>query len=347
MDMKALRIYGPCDMRLENVLVPEPKSDEVLIRIGATGICTTDIELYDGSMPYIHQGLTTLPLIPGHEWAGRIAKVGSQVERLEVGMPVVGDVSIGCGTCYNCMQGKYHLCDHRREVGIIQYEGGFAEYMIMPAKNVYPIPDGISLTEAALVETTATALHGVMLTGIHPGDRVVVFGDGSVGIQAAQAAVACGAGKVSIVARKWLNKDLIEKLGFTLLNKQEQDLSIELPKVLGGQADVVFEATGNSEVMDEAIHCVKPGGKVCALSILGKSSVPIDVDYLVTREISLIGSLASPNTFIPTMELIANGKIDVKPLITQTFPLERGVDAFEYVYKKQGPRIKVLVIQDI
>ena len=342
--MLAYRIYGPLDMQLEEISTPNIEENEVLIKILAAGICMTDIELYDGSMPYIEQGLTKLPMIPGHEWSGKIVEAGSKVKNLAVGDIVVGDISIGCGQCLNCLKGIYHLCDDRAEIGVINHDGSFAEYLCSPAKNVYKVPEGISPNEAALIEPAATALNAVKRVGIEPGEAVIVFGDGPIGLLCGQMANIWGASKVVIVSIKSDYRQLVENQNMVLIDSSKQNLHSEITAVLDDKADVVIEVTGNPSAFAEAILAVKPGGRICAGSITGSPAFPVDMDYITTRDITVFGVLASPNAFVPTLKLMSAGKLDVNPLITKIFPFDRTVDAFEYVRLNQESRIKVLVV---
>ncbi len=341
--MKAYRIHGPLDMCLEDVPTPEIGDNQVLVQVAAIGVCATDIELYDGRMPYIRQGLTKLPLTPGHEWSGRVAKVGPNVNRLRPGDPVVGDISLGCGKCVNCLRGAYHLCADRTELGVIGEHGAFAEYLRTEAKNVYGIPAGLSLEEAAFAEPAATCVNAMARTRVNPGDNVVVFGDGVIGFLSAQAALVLGASRVVLVARKSEHAKVAEDLGLTLVDATKVAVLKEIPRLLGGLPEVVCECTGNPAVLDTAIHLTAPGGRINALSITGKELIPTDIDYVVTRDITLVGSLASPNAFPPTLRLLAAGRIKVKPLVSRVFPFAKTVEAFDYVRLRQGPRIKVLV----
>lgn len=343
--MKALRIHGPSDIRLEEVITPTIEDNEVLIRVCSTGVCSTDIELFDGSMPYIKQGLTELPLIPGHEWSGRIEKAGGAVRHLPEGSLVVGDVSIGCGECLRCLRGAYHLCDYRSEVGIIKKQGAFAEYIKMPSKNIYTVPEGISAGEAAMVEPAATAVNAVNQTGIVLGDRVIVFGDGAIGLLSAQAAKCAGGSDVIVVARKEDNRLLVEEMGMHFINVKEQGLRQSIDRLIGGFAEVVIEATGNADVLDDAISLTQPGGRICGLSITGKARIPIDVDYIVTRDIKFVGVLASPGAFVPTLRLMKLGRMNARPMISKIFSLEDGPEAFKYIKDRKGPKIKILVSQ--
>jgi len=341
--MKAFRIHGPLDMPLENVPTPEIGDDQVLVQVAVIGVCATDIELYDGRMPYIRQGLTKLPLTPGHEWSGRVAKIGRNVNHVRPGDPVVGDISLGCGKCVNCLRGAYHLCADRTELGVSREHGAFAEHLRTEAKNVYRIPAGLSLEEAAFAEPAATCVNAMARTRVNPGDNVAVFGDGVIGFLSAQTALVLGASKVVLVARKSEHAKVAEDLGLTLVDAAKVDVLKEVPRLLGGLPEVVCECTGNPTVLDTAVHLTAPGGRINALSITGKELIPIDIDYVVTRDITLVGSLASPNAFPPTLRLLVAGRIKVKPLVSRVFPFAKTVEAFDYVRLRQGPRIKVLV----
>ncbi len=341
--MKALRIHGPLDMRFDEVPIPLLGADEVLVRVQAVGICATDIELYDGRMPYIRQGLTRLPLTPGHEWSGTVERVGAGVEGVKAGDAVVGDISLGCGQCQSCLRGAYHLCDRRTELGVIKEDGAFAEYLRTRARHVYAVPQGLSYEEAAFAEPAATCVNALQRTGVRPGDRAAVFGDGVIGFLAAQISRCMGASAVVLIARKSDHAEVASDLGITLADSTKVDILEEVPKILGGLPEVVSECTGNPAALDEAIHLTAPGGRLNALSITGAARLPLDVDYLVTRDIVMVGSLASPNAFPPALRLIASGAIRVRPLISRTFPFEEAIEAFDYVRLRRGPRIKVLV----
>jgi L-iditol 2-dehydrogenase len=341
--MRALRIHGPLDMRIEDVPVPSLEDDQVLVRVQAVGICATDIELYDGRMPYIRQGLTRLPLTPGHEWSGTVERIGASVTNVKPGDAVVGDISQGCGQCRNCLRGAYHLCDRRAELGVINEDGAFAQYLRSRARHLYPIPDGLSYEQAAFAEPAATCVNALRRTGVNASDRAVVFGDGVIGFLAAQVCRCMGATAVVLVARKSEHAGVAKSLGISLVDCTKVDIMTEVPRILGGLPDVVSECTGNPAVLNDAIHLAAPGGRVNVLSITGSPRVEVDIDSLVTRDITLVGSLASPNSFPAALRLLATGAVDVRPLISKTFPFDRAVEAFDYVRLRQGPRIKVMV----
>lgn len=345
--MKAFRVNAPLKMDLEDMPIPALNDDEVLIRVKAAGICTTDIELYDGSMPYYREGLSKMPITIGHEWSGYVAAMGKNVKGFKTGDLVVGDISIGCGKCENCKRGAYHLCSDRTELGVIRYDGCMAEYLKTEGKNIYKVPDGVTPEEAALTEPTATALYGVRKTQLQPGDRVAVIGDGSIGLLAAQIANYSGASKVCVVARKDSHKDKVEKWGMKLVNSVEGNLKQKVETALGGLVDVVFEATGNPDAYADAIGLVRPGGKICAMSITGKEKIPVDLDYVVTRDITIIGMLASPNSFAPALEMIGAKKVDTATCISHKFKFEDTVEALEFVRNKVSKdKIKVVIVHE-
>jgi len=343
--MHSFRIVAPLKVEDQLVDIPKLEPHEVLVRVIATGICTTDVELYDGSMSYYRDGLSKMPLTAGHEWSGTIAEVGSAVDGLAIGDLVVGDISIGCGKCKNCKKGKYHLCSNRTELGVIRYDGSMAEYLKTEGKNVYRVPEGVPADKAALCEPLATVLYAVRRTGIEPGDNAVIFGDGPIGLLNAQLANCCGAGKVAVVARKELHRELIEKKwGMRLFNSSQCDVIEAVRAYFGDYADVTFEDTGNPDVINTAIRMTAPGGRLCALSLTGKDTVPLQLEYVTSRDITIYGVLASPNSFAPALNMMASGKLDLDPIISHRFSFEQTPEALEFARTSHGQgRIKVLI----
>jgi threonine dehydrogenase-like Zn-dependent dehydrogenase len=341
--MEALRIHGPLDMRVEEVPIPSLSDEEVLVRVRAAGICATDIELFDGRMPYIRQGLTGLPLTPGHEWSGTVERVGAGAHGLREGDAVVGDISLGCGECPSCLRGAYHLCQSRTELGVIGADGAFAELVRTRARHVYPIPRGLSFEEAAFAEPAATCLNALRRTGVRPADRAAVFGDGVIGFLTAQICRCMGASAVVLIAPASEHAAVARELGISLVDSTKVDIAREVPSLLGGCPEVVSECSGNPAALNDAIHLTAPGGRLNVLSITGAPGVPADIDYLVTRDIVMVGSLASPNAFVPALRLLAAGAVKVRPLISRIFPFAQVMEAFTYVHQHRGPRIKVLV----
>ena len=204
--MKAIRFMEPEVIEYSAVATPEPKDNEVLAQIAYAGFCATDIELLTGDMIHIKNGFTKYPIIPGHEWSGTIVAVGRDVRDLKVGDRITSDVSLGCGECDECRKGHYNLCPNREVVGSYRNrQGVFAEYVAVPQRHVYKIPENVSMEEAALAEPAATAMYAVSKAKIPAGAEVLVIGDGPIGQLAAQLANIAGASKV-IMAGSWDEK---------------------------------------------------------------------------------------------------------------------------------------------
>ena len=343
--MNAWRILGPLEIEKQQIDIPSLEPHEVLIKVLCTGICTTDVELYDGSMSYFRDGLSKRPMTAGHEWTGVVAELGSSVKGFEIGDMVVGDISIGCGKCTNCKKGLYHLCTDRTELGVIRYDGSMADYLKTEGKNIYKVPEGVTAEQAALVEPLATVLYGTRKMGMEPGDYAVVFGDGPIGMLNAQLLAYCGGSKVAVVARKEMHRDLIEqKWGLKLINSQNGDVIEQILEYFGRLPDKVYEDTGNPEVIKTAVKATTPGGKLCALSLTGKDEVMFPLEYVTSRDITVIGSLASPNSFAPALDMIASGKIDVDSCISHRFTFDEMDKALEFARTSHGQgRIKVIV----
>lgn len=344
--MKAARIFGKQDMRVVDIPIPEVGPEQALIKVKAVGVCGSDVELYEGDHPYLEWGCTTLPITPGHEWAGVIEEVGEDVTDFGPGDRVVGDVSLGCGDCSYCMSGRYNLCPNRRVVGSYRNkEGGFAEYIVMPARNLYNVPESISMPEAALVESAATCVYGVMRTDIEMGDTVLVIGDGPIGQLAVQCADAAGAKEVILSGSYDEKLAIVEKLcNAETINRHNQEVIEAVMEYTAGQgADVVIEACGNETGLQQAIEAVKPGGELCLLSIYPQSELTVDVNTTIVKDLDIHNCLASPNAFQPTIDMMESGKIQTQDLITQTLSLKDAEGAFDFIYEERAKTLKVVI----
>lgn len=344
--MKAARIFGENDIRLVEIPVPEVNDDEVLVRVKAVGLCGTDVELFEGSMPYLRMGLTTLPITPGHEWSGVVEETGKNVAKYKAGDRVTGDVSIGCGECSYCKKGRFNLCVDRKEVGSYKNkDGGFAEYIVMPEKHLYHIPDKLSLPEAAMIEPAATSAYGAIRTGIDFGSTVLVIGDGPIGQLAVQCADVGGAAKVILSGSYDEKLSIAEGYGADItINRHKENVVEAVKKYTAGEgADIVIESCGKEAGLTQAIECVKPGGKITLLSIYPQEKVSIDLNSVIVADVNTYGILASPNAFQPVINMMEADKIKTKNLITHTLPLEEAEKAFELVYKERKNVIKIIL----
>lgn len=343
--MKAIRFMKPEVIEYSDIPTPAPKRDEVLAEIAYAGFCATDIELLTGEMVHIKNGNTTYPIIPGHEWSGTIVQVGENVRNLQVGDRITSDVSLGCGECGECRRGHYNLCPNREVIGSYRNrQGVFAQYVAVPQRHVYKIPDGLSLEEAALAEPAATAAYAVTKARIPAGAQVLVIGDGPIGQLAAQLANIEGASRV-IMAGSWDDKLAIAKsCGVSeTINYHREDVVKRAGELTDGGPEIVIETSGSNSALTSAVQALKPTGRIVAVSWYNGAMVDVPMNTLIVKDAELVGSLASPNSFEPVLRYMAEGKLKVKPLITHVRPLEELEDVVKMIRAKREMRIKVLL----
>jgi len=343
--MKAIRFMQPEIIEYSEIPRPQMKDNEVLAEIAYAGFCATDIELLTGEMVHIKSGNTKYPIIPGHEWSGTIVAVGKNVRNFQVGDRVTSDVSLGCGECEACRRGHYNLCPNREVIGSYKNrQGVFAQYVAVPQRHLYKIPEGLSMEEAALAEPAATAAYAVSKAHIPAGAQVLVIGDGPIGQLAAQLANLEGASRV-IMAGSWDEKLKIAKqCGIAeTINYHKEDVVKRAMELTDGGPDIVIETSGNNTALNSAVQTLKPTGRIVAVSWYNGATVEVAMNTVIVKDAELIGSLASPNTFTPVLRYMAEGKLNVKPLITHIKPLRELEDVVKMVRAKKEMRIKILL----
>jgi len=341
--MKAIRFMDPGVIEYSEIPQPEIRDDEVLAQIAYAGFCATDIELLTGEMIHIKNGNTKYPIIPGHEWSGTVVAVGKNVRDFKVGDRVTSDVSLGCGECENCRQGHYNLCPNREVVGSYRNrQGVFAQYVAIPQRHLYHIPEGLSL-EAALAEPAATAMYAVTKAQIPAGAQVLVIGDGPIGQLAAQLANIAGASRV-IMAGSWDEKLAIAReCGIhETINYHNEDVIQRARELTEGGPEIVIETSGSNVALNMAVQALKPTGRIVAVSWYNGANVDVAMNTLIVKDAALIGSLASPNSFTPVLRYMVEGKLKVKPLITHIKRLEDFQNVIEMIRAKKEMRIKIL-----
>lgn len=343
--MKAIRFMEPEVIEYSEIPTPAPKPGEVLAEISCAGFCATDIELLTGEMVHIKNGNTTYPIIPGHEWSGTIVQVGEGVRDLAVGDRITSDVSLGCGECDECRKGHYNLCPNREVIGSYRNrQGVFAQYVAVPQRHVYKIPNGLSMEEAALAEPAATAAYAVTKARIPAGAEVLVIGDGPIGQLAAQLANIQGASKV-LMAGSWDEKLAIaKKCGVVeTINYHREGVAERARELTSGGPEIIIETSGSNSALNTAVQALKPTGRIVAVSWYNGQTVDVPMNTLIVKDAELVGSLASPNSFEPVLRYMAEGKLNVKPLITHVRPLAELEDVVKMVRAKKEMRIKILL----
>ncbi len=343
--MKALLLSEYNKLEVADVPGPKPGADELLIEVAACGICGSDVHGYDGST-----GRRIPPIVMGHEAAGTVVEAGADVIGFAPGDRVTFDSTVFCGVCDFCIEGKVNLCNDRQVIGVSCGEyrraGAFAEFLTVPARVAYQLPEGLSFSEAAMLEAVSVALHGIAVSEMTGEETVLVIGAGMIGLLLLQAARAAGFAAarvfVSDIDRTRLN--LAEELGAedTFL-ATGADLTAAILKRTGGRGvDVVLEAVGREETIGTAIDCVRKGGTVTLVGNLSPQ-VSIPLQKVVSRQIRLQGSCASAGEYPEAMDLIAEGKIKVASLITAVAPLAEGPAWFERLHAREPNLMKVVL----
>ena len=343
--MKALLLSEYNHLEVADLPGPRPGSDELLIEVAACGICGSDVHGYDGST-----GRRIPPIVMGHEAAGTVVEVGSAVTAFVPGDRVTFDSTVFCGTCEFCVEGEVNLCNNRQVIGVSCGEyrraGAFAEYLTVPARVAYQLPENLSFAEAAMLEAVSVALHGVAVSGMKGEETVLVIGAGMIGLLLLQAArhTGYGAARVLVSDIDPTRLKLAAELGAeeTFLASGPALTDAVLSRTEGRGVDIVLEAVGRDETIATGIDCVRKGGTV---TLVGNISPHVDLPLqkVVSRQIRLQGSCASAGEYPEAMDLIAAGKIQVASLITAVAPLTDGPAWFERLHAHEPNLMKVVL----
>jgi L-iditol 2-dehydrogenase len=341
--MRVSRLYGVRDLRLEALAQPTPGPGEVLLKIASVGVCGSDVHYYvDGR---IGDAVVTDPIIMGHEFSAWIAGLGPEVEGLEIGQLVAVEPGISCGMCESCEHGHPNLCPYVRFCGTPPIDGVYAEYAVMPAENCFPLPDGFGPDEGAMLEPLGVAIHAVDLAHLKPGQSVAVLGAGPIGLLTAAVAKAAGASEL------YMTEPVVHRRQFALdyaadvaLDPNETDMVAEIMRLTGGRGvDVAFEAAGAPETPGQAAEVARIGGKVIIAGIPSDDSMTMRASTVRRKGLTIKLVRRMKHVYPRAILLVQKGLVDVKPLVTHLFPLERIADAFDLVVDYDDGVVRALI----
>lgn len=337
--MKQAILTAPETIAFSEVPRPEVKTHEVLIKVKNIGICGSDIHAYYGKHPFM-----SFPIRLGHEMAGEIVEVGSWVKGFEVGELVTAMPQEFCHECEPCKEGRYNICNTLEVIGC-QTPGAACEYFQVDAALLKKIPDGMTAELAATIEPAAVGVHAVRQGTSVKGKNVVVMGAGTIGNVTAQAAIAEGAKSVLITDLSDYRLGLAGKCGIpNTANTGKVSLKEAIQTAFNCEgADIFFECIGIGAAVNQAIECSKKGHDIVIVGVYG-ATPEINMAWIQDREYRLIGSLMYVDKdFQDTIDYMAEGKINMEPLISKVFPFEKYSEAFRYIEENKDTSIKVLI----
>lgn len=332
--MNALLLTDYKRLELADMPMPEIGPGDVLVRVAACGICGSDVHGFDGST-----GRRIPPIVMGHEAAGVIERLGADVRGFSKGERVTFDSTVWCGECFYCRRGEVNLCDNRQVLGVspgdYRRHGAFAEYVAVPQRILYKLPDSLGFEQAAMIEAVSVAVHAVGLTPVRLDDTGVVVGSGMIGLLAAQALRLAGCGRVVAVDPDEARLKMARELG---VDETVNPKSAELPR----DAAIAVEAVGTTDAVRTAVSAVRKGGTVTLVGNIAPT-VELPLQPVVTRQIRLQGSCASSGEYPACIDLMARGAIRVDPLISAVAPLSEGPSWFERLYAREPHLMKVIL----
>jgi L-idonate 5-dehydrogenase len=330
--MKACVLHGARDLRLSEIAEPVPSSNEVVVQLGAGGICGSDLHYFaEGGVGDFR---LRQPLILGHEVAGKVVAIGPEVTRVRPGDRVAVNPNHPCGVCRPCQTGHRNLCSHVRFFGSAarfpHVQGAFAERFVVAADNCFPIPAQVSFRAAACAEPLAVALHAVEQAGSVLGRSVFIAGSGPIGVLLAAAAKLGGAKQICVTDLFNEPLGIARAMGATeTINVKNEAEKITAYAANRGSFDVALEASGHPSGLASAIEVCAPGATLVQVGMLPRGQTPAPLFPVVTKELRLIGSFRFDREYETAVQAIASGRVDVSPMLTDEFSFAELGAAFE------------------
>lgn len=334
---------APHTIIFREIDTPTPGDQEVLVKIMRIGVCGSDIHVYHGTHPF-----TDYPITQGHEVSGQIVALGAKVTGLEVGQKVTIEPQVFCGHCHPCTHGKYNLCEELKVMGF-QTTGTASEYFAVDQSKITPIPQEMSYDEGAMLEPLAVTVHAAKRFSELQGAKVAILGCGPIGILLAQSCKALGAQSVLITDISDYRLELAKSVGADhVVNTAKTDFGKAMVDAFGpDKADVIYDCAGNDITMGQAISCARKGSTIILVAVFGKMAT-VDLAVLNDHELDLNTTMMYRHEdYVDAIRLVNEGKIQLKPLMTQHFAFRDYQKAYEYIDANRETTMKVLIdVQD-
>ncbi len=334
--MKAVQIRKPLDVALIDAPIPTPPAGFARVKVAAAAVCATDLEVIDGNIP------ANYPLIPGHEWSGVVDAVGSPEDEKWLGKAVVGSNDVVCLHCEACRSGNWRYCKDFEEIGF-RRNGAYAEYVIVPAYGLCEKPECVPFEIAALCEPLGVALGTLEKAGAEFGQTLMIYGAGSIGLCMLAAARAMGMRKIVVVASSSRRLEIAKEMGaYATVATAEQDLFAEMKRLHPEGTDVIIDCTGIEECIQNSLKLCKKGG-VVALAGYGRGKIMnIRIDDIHINNLRVVGAGNNWNQHKKAITYLADGVVDLSPMVSEIMPLEDFERAIEMARKRPVGFVKAI-----
>jgi 2-desacetyl-2-hydroxyethyl bacteriochlorophyllide A dehydrogenase len=340
--MRALVLENYNKFIFKNIPVPKIlNNDDVLVKVKAASVCGSDVHGMSGST-----GRRLPPIIMGHEASGQIVEIGGGVRKFSVGDRVVFNSTLFCGHCDYCQHGMVNLCDERKVFGVsceeYKINGAYAEYIVVPERIVYPIPDHVSYEQAALIEPFSVGFHAVRVAELGLADTVLVYGSGTIGSFIIQSLRIKGAGKIiaadidddKLVLAKEMGADYV-------INSKKNDVASEIKKIAPNGLDIVFDVVGKASVARQGLDLLKKGGTIVMVGLMDKE-ISFPVQRITSWQLRIQGTYISSDEYPACIELISSGRVNLNPFVKHYVPLSEAPTWFKRLQEAEKGLHKVI-----
>ena len=344
--MKAITVYGPYDARMQDVSKPKATGDMLVIKVKRTGVCATDHSIYTGESSFIRSGEIKFPCRFGHEYSGVVEAVGPEVKNFKPGDRVYTENFVSCGICDACRRKDYMSCSTILSVGTVNcWDGCYAEYMQMPERHVYRLPDELSLDEGALIEPASISYDAFKGVTLSEKDTVVVYGSGAIGMIAAWLAKYYGAGQVIVVGRNTEKLERALLIGAdSFINNKEVDATAKIMELTAGKgANLIVETSGAVQALRDSLNALAKYGRISIVSFYEHNLDDIPIDPLVLGCKSIVGAAGCFGNASAVCEIMRKNPVKLTPVISHHIPFEKCLDVFENEKAYHNEKIKIMI----
>lgn len=330
---------APGEITFHEIPIPEAGEGQVLVRIHMIGICGSDIHVYHGKHPF-----TKYPVTQGHEVSGEIMALGKDVEGFTIGQKVTIEPQVYCGKCYPCTHGKYNLCEELKVMGF-QTTGTASHYFAVDASKVTPIPENMGYEEGAMIEPLAVAVHAVRRAGDVAGLKIAVIGAGPIGNLVAQTAKGMGAAQVMVTDVSDYRLRLAKECGADfVVNTKDKEFGAAMLESFGpDKADIIYDCAGNDITINQAIRCARKGSTIILVAVFADMA-KADLAVLNDHELDMNTTMMYRHEdYVKAIEMVEDGKIFLRPLMSRVFPFDQFKQAYEYIDANRETAMKILI----